>query len=353
MFQKSAIAALLLHVCASIATAHPAPYSYVDVELDRRGVRGAVVVHVFDVAHELGGDRPEAFLDPRGAQAIQGALHALLAGRMRLTGDGAVLALAWGNVQVDAARQGLRVPFTARDEVPFTLDVRARLFPYDAQHQTFVNIYEGERLRDQAILDASRVEYRYAVGTAGGLGTVAARFLEAGIGHILVGPDHVLFIVALVVLGGGLARLFTIVTAFTAGHSVTLSLAATGLLTLPARVVEPAIALSVVVVGLDNLLFDGRARRDLRPVAAGAFGLVHGFGFASVLQEFGLPSSALGLSLASFNLGVEIGQLGIVVLVAGVVWALRRHSIVVAHRVAMAASVLVVLAGAWWFVERI
>ncbi len=353
MFQKSALAALLLSVCASLATAHPAPYSYVDVELDRRGVRGAVVVHVFDIAHEVGGDRPEAFLDPRAAQAIQGPLHALLAGRLHLIGDGTVLALAWGDVQVDAARQGLRVPFTARDEVPSTLDVRARLFPYDAQHQTFVNIYEGERLRDQAILDTNRVAYRYAVGTAAGPGPVAARFLQAGIGHILVGPDHVLFLVALVVLGGGLTRLITIVTAFTVGHSVTLSLAAIGWLMLPARVVEPAIALSVVIVGLDNLLSDGHGRRDLRPLAAGGFGLVHGFGFASVLHEFGLPSSALGLSLASFNLGVEIGQLGIVVLVAGVVWALRRQSRVVAHRVAMATSALVVLAGAWWFVERI
>ncbi len=354
MLQKSAISALLLLVCARIATPHPAPYSYVDVELDRGAVCGAVVVHVFDVAHELPGVSPGRLLEPAGAQAVQASLHALLDERVSLIGDDRALTVRWGDVAVDAARQGLRVPFTVSSEVPSRLEVHARLFPYDAQHQTFVNTYEGGRLRDQAILDASRGEYRYAIGAARGTAAVAATFVRAGIEHILIGPDHVLFIVALVILGGSLARLLTIVTAFTLGHSVTLSLAVTGLASVPAVIVEPAIALSIVVVGLDNLLAaDGRARRDVRPLAAACFGLVHGFGFASVLREFGVPTSAIGVSLLSFNVGVEIGQLAIVAGVLVMVAGLRRQSAAVADRVAFAASALIVIAGAWWFMERI
>ena len=95
---------------------------------------------------------------------------------------------------------------------------------------------------------------------------------------------------------------------------MTLSLAATGLVSPPASIVEPAIALSIVVVGVDNLLVrQAEEFRDLRPWAAAAFGLVHGFGFAAVLREIGLPGSALGWSLFGFNLGVEIGQLAIVI----------------------------------------
>jgi hypothetical protein len=122
----------------------------------------------------------------------------------------------------------------------------------------------------------------------------------------------------------------------------------------PPAVIEPAIALSIVVVGVDNLLVrHAREARDLRPWAALAFGLVHGFGFASVLREFGLPPTALGWSLFSFNVGVEIGQAAIVAIVAGLVLMLRRRNARLAERVAIAASVVVIACGGWWFAERV
>ena len=115
-----------------------------------------------------------------------------------------------------------------------------------------------------------------------------------------------------------------IVTAFTIGHSITLSLAALDIVTPPASIIEPAIALSIVFVGADNLVRgDGR---DLRAWVALVFGLVHGFGFANVLREFGLPREALGWSLFSFNVGVEIGQLMVVLLVASLLAAIRRRN---------------------------
>jgi hydrogenase/urease accessory protein HupE len=215
-------------------------------------------------------------------------------------------------------------------------------------------LYERGTLGHQEILDGTHTRLEYSLRSVAGIRAVLATFVPAGIHHILIGPDHVLFLVALVVLGGSLLRLLTIVTAFTVGHTITLSLAATELVTPPAAVVEPAIALSVIVVGVDNLLVRrSHGARDFRPLAAACFGLVHGFGFASVLREIGLPPTALGWSLFSFNLGVELGQIAIVVVVAGLVAAIRRYDVALAKRMAFAASVLVVVAGAYWFAERV
>jgi hydrogenase/urease accessory protein HupE len=178
-------------------------------------------------------------------------------------------------------------------------------------------------------------------------------FIPSGIEHILIGPDHILFLVGLLLLGGSLRRLLVIVTAFTLGHSVTLSLAALNILTPPSWLVEPAIALSIVVIGVDNLMQRTGQGRDLRAWVAGGFGLVHGFGFASVLREFGLPQEALGWSLFSFNVGVELGQLAIVVVVASLLALIRRRSAAADKWIVITGSAVVIAAGAYWFVERV
>jgi len=176
-------------------------------------------------------------------------------------------------------------------------------------------------------------------------------FIQSGIHHIMIGPDHILFLIGLLLLGGTWKTLLGIVTAFTVGHSITLSLAALNVVTPPASIIEPAIALSIVFVGADNLVRgDGR---DLRAWVALTFGLVHGFGFANVLREFGLPREALGWSLFSFNFGVEIGQVVIVLIVASILASIRRRSAPLGMRVAMAGSVVVIAAGTYWFVERV
>jgi hypothetical protein len=147
-------------------------------------------------------------------------------------------------------------------------------------------------------------------------------------------------------------RLLLIVTAFTAAHSVTLSLAALKIVNPPVRVSEAAIALSIVYIGIDNLMV-GTTGRDVRGWIAFFFGLVHGFGFANVLREFGLPSQALGWSLFSFNLGVEVGQVCIVVIVATVLTALRQHNPTLSKRVVVLGSTAVSLAGCYWFIQRV
>src|SRR5262249_61001640 len=137
----------------------------------------------------------------------------------------------------------------------------------------------------------------------------------------LIGPDHLLFLVGLLLLGGTIRQLLLVVTSFTLAHSITLSLAALNIVSPPARIIEPAIALSIVYVGADNLL--ARGGRDVRARIAFTFGFIHGFGFANVLREMGLPGSALGWSLFSFNFGVEIGRFMVLVAVASVISVVR------------------------------
>src|SRR6185295_17890647 len=201
------------------------------------------------------------------------------------------------------------------------------------------------------ILDRKRDSFEYFSGTRQGVWAVIERFVPAGIHHILIGPDHLLFLVGLLLLGGSIRRLAVVVTSFTIAHSVTLSLAALNILNPPARIIEPAIALSIVYVGADNLLAQGG--RDVRAWIAFAFGFIHGFGFANVLREMELPGRALGWSLFSFNVGVELGQLLVVTAVAAAFAVIRSRSEWAGRQLVFAGSVVVIVAGAFWFFQRV
>jgi hydrogenase/urease accessory protein HupE len=248
-------------------------------------------------------------------------------------------------------RQSVRFHLHYAGTSPGKVSVSTLMFPYDENHQTFVNVYENDALTSQVILDRNHTKTEYYAGTRQGVLAVIRKFVPAGIHHILVGPDHLLFLVGLLLLGGSIRRLAMVVTSFTIAHSVTLSLAALNILTPPARLIEPAIALSIVYVGADNLLAQGG--RDVRAWIAFAFGFIHGFGFANVLREMDLPGRALGWSLFSFNVGVEIGQLLVVVTVASVFAALRSRSEWAGRQLVYAGSILVMIAGAFWFVQRV
>lgn len=366
---RTVVLVAALGALASVASAHPAPFSFLDVRLDAGGIGGTLTVHDLDAAHALGLADARALLDADTAARHGPALAALLSRRLRLTIDGEPAAVTLTNLTPVPERQAVRFSWTAPTRGrPGRLAIDASLFPYDPMHQTFVNVYEDGGLRHQAILDTRRTATDYYAGSWLGVGAVLATFVPAGIHHIAIGPDHILFVIGLMLLGGSLPRLGLIVTSFTLGHSVTLSLAALDVVSPPGWLVEPAIALSVVLVGVDNLLVgrEGPAgreglgrrdtpgrRRDLRPVLAGVFGLVHGFGFAAVLREFGLPQAAVGWSLFGFNLGVELGQLVLVVPLSLALAAVDRQRPMAARRIAVLGSVVVALAGAWWFVERV
>lgn len=174
-------------------------------------------------------------------------------------------------------------------------------------------------------------------------------FVVLGLFHILEGPDHLLFLLGLLLGVRRLCGVVGVATAFTLGHSVTLSVATLGLWVPPARVVEPLIALSLVWVGVENVL-RGEARGRWR--VAGAFGLVHGFGFASMLRSLSLPPEQLGWALFGFNLGVEIGQLLVLAPLVPLLALLRKRE-GLERKVAKALSAGVALAGAGWFFARV
>jgi hydrogenase/urease accessory protein HupE len=332
------------------AAAHPAPFSYLDLIVREDVIDGILVLHVVDVAHELGLKEDE-WLQPGVAARERGRVVSLVGPRLTLRADGRALTPEWLQLEPAPDRHAVLLRFRIPSPRPGALAIGTRLFPYDPVHQTFVNVYEDEELRQQMIFAAGAGERVFYTGTTQGAVAVMQTFIPSGVHHIMIGPDHILFLIGLLLLGGTWKQLLMIVTAFTVGHSITLSLAALNIITPSPQIIEPAIALSIVFVGADNLVRG--AGRDLRAGVALVFGLVHGFGFANVLREFGLPDEALGWSLFSFNVGVEIGQLAIVVVVATLLALIRKRSEWLGYRVAYAGSVVVIAAGAYWFVERV
>ncbi len=336
-----------------IAGAHPAPFSYLDITVAPERLSGTVVLHAIDVARALDLPDPSALANQEVVTAQADGIVTLVTTRVAIEADGTPITWVIDRVEPMAGQDAVGVAWHATLSRPAGhLGLGARLFPEDATHQTFVTVYEAGRVTWQEVLNRDRVRADHYTGTPQGRMAVLRRFVASGIHHIAIGPDHILFLIGLLLPGGRLRRLLAIVTAFTLGHSITLALATLSIVTPPSHIVEPLIALSIVFVGADNL-FVGSRERDIRAWVALAFGLVHGFGFASVLRDTGLPSAALGVSLFAFNLGVEIGQAVIVLIAALGLGLLRRHRPAWSGLVATAGSALVMLAGAYWFVERV
>jgi hydrogenase/urease accessory protein HupE len=174
--------------------------------------------------------------------------------------------------------------------------------------------------------------------------------LKQGILHIITGYDHLLFLFGLLVMCENFLSVAKIITCFTIAHSLTLGLAAFGVVPVNSRIVEPMIAATIVYVGVENLL---RLKTiQWRWVLTFVFGLIHGFGFASGLQELGISSSNIVLPVLSFNLGVEVGQVCIAGLVLPIMWRLRKVPQLAPHWVT-ACSVVVVALGSYWFIGRV
>jgi hydrogenase/urease accessory protein HupE len=347
------LAGLLVPWMASTGHAHPLPFSTLDVHISGQAIELSVTAHVFDLAHDLSSTPAECLMDPAEATARATQIASLLGARLKVTADGNPVAPRWSEPEVVHGSRSLRMrAHESRPAPPATITLEGALFPYDPNHQTFVNVYEDGLLRIQAILERGNTRLEYFAGSGAGRVRIVQKFLGAGIHHILVGFDHILFLVGLLLLGGTMRKLVLVVSSFTVGHSLTLTLAALNLVNPPASLIEPAIALSIVFVGADNLLVRPGGR-DIRAWIALAFGLIHGFGFAGVLREAGLPRQALAWSLFSFNLGVEIGQLGVVLVVSSALAALRSQSERLGRQVALVGSAVVAAAGAFWFIERV
>ena len=180
----SAATALALLVLARPASAHPIPFSFLDLHVRPDAIDGTLIAHIFDVAHDLHVDPPERLLDPAFVARYDEAIVKMLSGRLELMADGRVLVPAWSAPEVVADRQSIRLQVRVMlDRAPGTLAIAASLFPYDPVHQTFVNIYEGDTLT-QAILDRSKARFEYFPGTRQGVLAVIRRFVPAG-AHVI------------------------------------------------------------------------------------------------------------------------------------------------------------------------
>ena len=189
---------------------------------------------------------------------------------------------------------------------------------------------------------------------------VAKQYTVAGIEHILIGTDHLLFVLCLMMIAGGFKRLVLTVTGFTVAHSITLSLATLDIFRLPAELVELLIALSILLLAVEIVKHRAGGAKDSftwrYPVSVSAvFGLLHGFGFAVVLQELGLPSAMKVQALLFFNIGVELGQLMFILMVSIAVLIVRRWIVTQASqqdRLAQAVIYSIGVCSAYWLFER-
>ncbi len=224
----------------------------------------------------------------------------------------------------------------------------------DPSARQVVLIGEGDGA-PQALLDATKTSVTLSAPPPSLLSTME-RYLITGIEHIILGYDHIAFLVAVVLWARRVVPVIKVVTAFTIAHSITLSLAALNVVVIPGTVVEPAIAASIVYVAMENFF-----TRDIdrRWRVTFAFGLVHGFGFAGALREVGLPTNAVATALAAFNIGVEIGQVAIVSIVVPALIAVDRLTAVDRAKPVRAAalvyslSALITVLGSYWLLTRV
>jgi len=326
------------------AFAHQSSISYSELSPRGREVAGTLRFALADLRTQINLEDPRAPPVP--------ALTRLVFEPFTVKTAGALCALQPGVTAEPDGEDGLALHgrWVCPGEVE-ELSVRVgflELFPPGHAHLSRIDFAQGEVSERVAQRDEPSFEARRARSATGAFW----RFLLLGIEHIFTGYDHIAFLVGLLLLGGSVGELVKIVTAFTVAHSITLALAALEIVTPPARAIEPLIAASIVFVGLENLwaLRRGSAAAALRHrwALTFAFGLVHGFGFAAVLRDLRLPRPALTAGLVSFNLGVECGQVCIVLAALPLLSHLRR-----APRFAPAASACVAGLGGLWLLNRL
>ena len=361
------VVALLLVLPATAAQAHKPSDSYLTITQSDTGFNGRWDIALRDLDFALG-------LDANGDGAITWgevrAKHADIAAyagaRLGLSADDQPCRVGVGAQMLEDHTDGTYtvLPLVIDCSASATqLSVGYTLFAdIDPQHRGLLNL-RAHGVSRTAVLDPQALAQRFDLAQANRWGQFVD-YLREGVWHIWIGFDHILFLLSLLLPAVMLWRamrwqpvddfraafwdVFRIVTSFTVAHSITLSLAALHVISLPSRLVESAIAASVVVAALNNLKPLVQSRRW---VVAFGFGLVHGFGFATVLAELGLPSDALVLALVGFNLGVELGQLAIVLLFLPLAYSLRRSQLY-RRALMVGGSLLIALVAAVWFVER-
>lgn len=350
-------AALVLALAATAAHAHKPSDSYLTLERRGDALRGQWDIALRDLEYAIG-------LDANGDGEITWgelrAKHAEIAAytlaRLSVRGCSLTPLAHLVDEHTDGAYAVLQFSVDCGTTRPEEIEIEYRLFAdLDPTHRGLLRARLGA---DTVTAVLGPDQPRLTVRTQGR--SRWAQFFDyagEGVWHIWIGFDHLLFLISLLLpsvlaaprFAPALWDVFKVVTAFTVAHSITLALAALAVISLPSRLVESAIAFSVIVAALNNLwpLVDRG-----RWLVAFGFGLVHGFGFASVLTDLGLPQESLLLALVGFNLGVEGGQLAIVSVFLPLAYALR-HTWIYRRMIFVGGSAVIALVAAVWMIERV
>ena len=351
-----------------LAHAHKPSDSYLNFAVEGNTVTGQWDIALRDLDFAIG-------LDANGDAAITwGEVRAKLAeidayaiARLALQSDGKSCPILMTDHLIDDHTDGAYVVLRFKATCTATITaLQARyglFFDVDPLHKGLLQLqYQGES--STAIFSPEHALQQFSLSKPSRIGQFLD-YAREGVWHIWIGFDHILFLLALLLpavvvrqRGGwegvrafkpAFWSVLKIVTAFTLAHSITLTLATLGVISLPSRWVESTIAASVVIAALNNIypLF-----KERRWMMAFVFGLIHGFGFASVLTDLGLPKTALVLALVGFNLGVECGQMAIVAAFLPVAFYLR-HTILYRRFVLIGGSIMIAILAAGWLVERV
>ena len=363
-FSWSSLLFSILLCLALPAQAHKPSDSYLTVNVAGEKVEGQwdIALRDLDFALHLDQDgNGELTWDEVRSQ--HSAISAYALSRLTLANGEQACAITPGEQLIDNHTDGAYTVLRFTAACPGKLDalgVGYRLFAeLDPQHKGLLKLV-SDGATSTAIFSPDNPLQTLSV-RAPSKWTQFADYVKHGVWHIWIGFDHILFLLSLLLPAVLIQRakqeaqtfraafidVLKVVTAFTLAHSITLTLASLQVIALPSRWVESAIAASVVVAALNNIfpLFRGR-----RPHAAFVFGLLHGFGFASVLADLGLPQGALALSLAGFNVGVELGQLAIVAVFLPLAYLARKTWFY--KQLMTTGSAMIALIAAVWLFER-
>jgi hypothetical protein len=371
--RRKSCCALFLMLCGPLAQAHIASNGFLTLKVDGAQVSGAMELAIRDGELAVGLDHDGNGQVTWGElKSSQSALQNYLLGHLRLSGDSGPCNVAFAPVEVNERVDGtyLWLPLNIdcgvglkRLSIDYTiLDVE------DPSHRGLLTLTANGTVQT-AVLGGASVLSGASEPRLFELEHLSSRsafteYLRAGVWHIWSGIDHLLFLLSLLlpavllrrrnrwqavpVAAPAFLNIVKVVTAFTLAHSITLSLAAFDVIRLPSRLTESVIAASIIIAALNNVfpkVTQGRWR------IAFAFGLLHGFGFASVLAEMGLPTGARLVSLVAFNLGVEAGQLAVVLAIMPLAYVFRATAFYRRGVMPWGSSAIACLALVW-FVQR-
>ncbi len=357
-----------LTLFALSAQAHKPSDSYLTIHGDQPQLRGQWDIALRDLDYALGLDgNLDGNVEWGEVKVKHAEIVAYAFTHLKLAADGAPCPTKDTDYKIDNHSDGAyAVIYFSADcpTAPAFLEIDYSLFfELDKEHKGLLNLQSDGKARSAIFSDSDRKQ-KFELAKPSKWKQFVDYLIE-GIWHIWKGFDHILFLLSLLLpavllwsadkwksaasFNGALIQVLKVVTAFTVAHSITLSLAALQIVNIPVWIAESAIAASVIVAALNNVfpIFHGR-----RWMVAFAFGLIHGFGFANVLTELGLPQSTLLIALVGFNLGVEVGQVAIVAVFLPIAFWLRDTW---AYRklVLVAGSLLIALIAAAWMVERV